>query len=67
MQVYYAQRDYHKKHKRWAKSLNELGAGWAKGVSAPIELLTTFSGFEAILCHEGKIWHVRHDSRLWAE
>jgi hypothetical protein len=67
MQVYYAQRDFHKKQQRWAKSLDELGPELARRAPGPIQLQTTFSGFEANLRHGDKTWHVRQDSRLWAE
>ncbi len=67
MQVYYAQSDFRKKHQRYAKMLDELGRGLTQLTPGPVQLQTTFSGFEAVLRHQKKTWHVRQDSRLWAD
>jgi hypothetical protein len=67
MQVYYSQRDFQKQHKRWAKSLDELGPDLGRLPPGPARIETTSSGFEATLRHLGRTWHVRHDSRLWAD
>jgi hypothetical protein len=67
MQLYSVQREYHKKNKRWAKSLDELAVDFQKQMPSPVQLQTTFSGYEAILRHAQKTWHIRSDSRLWAD
>jgi hypothetical protein len=67
MEIYYSQRAFEKKHQRWAKSLDELGSDPTRQLPHRAQLRTTFSGFEAILRHGEKTWHVRDDSRLWAE
>lgn len=73
-QVYYAQRDFRKKHQRWAKSLDELGlAGLShESLTQPPKLEVTESCFEvtaAIKRPEGtsQRWHIRQDARVWPE
>jgi hypothetical protein len=72
--IYYAQRDYRRRHGHWAPSLDELGiAGpWLDGVVAP-SLQTTSGLFEASLTfrrrkgEKAQHWHIRDDSRLWVD
>jgi hypothetical protein len=73
-QVYYAQREYRKEHKRWAKSLDELGIGKFdnKLLSESLRLETTSTGFEVSgklrdPDGKGQRWHIRQDGRVWAE
>jgi hypothetical protein len=72
--VYYAQRDYHKKHGKWAASLKELELAdlTHPSLAGPIRLETTGSLFEVsapVKQPDGKErhWHVRFDGRVWAE
>jgi hypothetical protein len=74
MQIYHAQRDFHKKNKRWAASLTELGLTPPKvrGVSEAIQINLTADGYtaEAVFVRNRKTterWRVRQDSRLWKE
>jgi hypothetical protein len=67
MHLYDAQRKFQKKHKRWANTLEELGPDPTRLFPRRAQLRTTFSGFEATLRHGDKTWHVRDDSRLWAD
>jgi hypothetical protein len=63
--VYYAQRDYHKAHGRWAASLAALG------LAGPVGLETTSTAFEASVPSDGggkaRRWRIRQDARVWAE
>ena len=74
MQVYYAQKEFHKAHGRWAASWDDLGLALPHDSALPttptFELTT--SGYRATcICrlHDGSLqnWHVREDSRLWRE
>ncbi len=72
--VYYAQRDYKQKHGRWAKILTELGLEdiGHESVEKPPQMQVTQSGFEVVVevkYPEGEIlrWHIRQDSRVWAD
>jgi hypothetical protein len=73
-QVYYAQREYRQKHRRWARTLEELGLeriGHAS-LTQPPRLEVTETGYEVtveVKRPEGKNqrWHIRQDSRVWAE
>ena len=73
MRLYYAQKAFWEKHKRWARSLQELERrhGSLRGCEPP-ELQMTEEGYIAtIRCKQpgGKVATVRvqHDSRLWVE
>jgi hypothetical protein len=72
--IYYAQKDYRKKHPRWAVSLHELGLARLghESLTGPPRMEVTTSGFEAtveITLPEGKrqFWHIRQDSRIWPD
>lgn len=65
--IYYAQRDYRQKHKRYASTLAELGI-----VEESSLMQVTQSGFEVtveVKYPEGEVrqWHIRQDSRVWAD
>ncbi len=69
--VYYAERAYFAKHKKWAESLEQLGL---KDLSDPKvdgvpKLETTTSDFEATAAVKGSGQHVhiRSDGRVWAD
>jgi hypothetical protein len=71
-QAYYAQRDYKKKHGRWAKTLAELGLTRLShpSLTKGPRMEVTESGFEVtaeIRLPGGKTqrWHIRQDSRIW--
>jgi hypothetical protein len=72
--IYYAQKEYHKEHKRWAKTLADLGLADLRHeslVQGP-QLQVTDSSFEvtvAIGSGGGKAqrWHIREDSRVWPD
>ena len=73
-QIYYAERDYQKTHGRWSKTLEELGlSGLTHDTLAGAPALeTTTSLFEAsvlVKLPSGKTqrWHIRQDSRIWAD
>jgi hypothetical protein len=73
-QVYYAQKDHHKKNGHWAKTLAELGLnrlGLDK-LTEPLKMEVTESCFEvtgATKLPEGKRqrWHIRQDSLIWPD
>jgi cellulose/xylan binding protein with CBM9 domain len=56
--VYYAQRTFFGKEKRWAKTLDELGLG---ALGRELKLEATTSGFEVT----SGPWHLREDARIW--
>lgn len=72
--LYYAQKDFHARHGRWAVSLTELGYRFEPepGLEhAPVIRLTP-EGFEATI--DGPMqglrplrWHISHDGRFWAD
>jgi len=73
-EIYYHQRDYQAKHKRWATTLKQLGLAHLthESLTKPLQMKTTSSCFEAIAAirlPDGKTsrWHIRHDSRVWAD
>jgi hypothetical protein len=72
-QVYYAQSKYRSGHGRWAQSLEELGLSRLKQMDpdGPIAIQVGDSTYEvtAKLRPAGKDperWHIRNDSRIWA-
>src|SRR5262249_10334978 len=70
-QVYYAQREFHKKQQRWAPTLAALGLARLEK-NGTVRLEVTTSGFEAtgVLRRPGERaqnWHIRQDSRVWAD
>ena len=73
MRIYYAQHDFLKAHKRYAKTLEELGLGGLKDetLAGPPTIEAGADHFQATA--EVKLpsggtrrWNVREDSRLWA-
>ncbi len=65
-EVYYAQRRYRSKHKRYAEKLSDLfdNNTLPKG---DIKLNTTASMYEATLASpDGLIWHISQDGHTWA-
>ncbi len=67
-ELYYAQRDYHKKAGRYAKTAEELG--WTFDSRNPPEIELTKRGYEATLRvpnAPGKLWGIGHDSLLWSK
>lgn len=73
-EIYYAQKDHQKTHKKWATNLTELaltrGLG-AKLAQTPM-LRATENGFQAtagIKLANGSIqrWHIRQDAKVWTE
>ncbi|HEV3204445.1 MAG TPA: carbohydrate-binding family 9-like protein, partial [Gemmataceae bacterium] len=73
-QVYYAQKDFHKKNGQWAKTLAELGLAklGLDNFTEPLKLEVTESCFEvtgAIKLPEGRKqrWHIRQDSLIWPD
>jgi hypothetical protein len=72
--VYYAQRHFQAKHKRWAQSLGDLGlAGLGhESLAAGPLLQTTESGYEVTvelkaMGGKGPRWHIRHDALVWRD
>lgn len=74
MRVYAAQKAYHQANKSWASELSklDLGSRAPEGVEAPALRLTP-DGYEATIripasgTNPARAWHVRQDSRLWAD
>jgi cellulose/xylan binding protein with CBM9 domain len=73
-EIYYAQRAYHEKHKRWAASMEELGlSAWKLcALEQSPALKLTPDGFEAttaVQLPKGKTqrWHIRQDARIWVD
>jgi hypothetical protein len=71
-QVYYAQRAFQQKNKRWAGSLEELGLKDAKfeGIEGPVTLEKTKTMFEAtaavrVTANSLRRIHIRQDSLVW--
>jgi len=73
-EVYYAQRDFHEQHKRWAQSLEELGLANLKRPKSvrSLLLIPTPEGFR-VTCKlnrpggQKRRLHIREDSRIWME
>lgn len=73
-QVYYAQRAYREKHRRWARSLDELGLSLPShdSFAGPPTLAVTDSLFEATLPvrqpdGSTRRWRIRQDARIWGD
>jgi Carbohydrate family 9 binding domain-like len=67
-ELYYSQRDYHKKNGRYAKTTAELG--WAVYSRPDPEIELTARGYEATMPATksvGKRWGISHDSLLWSK
>jgi hypothetical protein len=70
MQIYYAQKSFFNKHRRWAGSLDELNLPYTAAVPAQATKLTlTASGYEAAITFsppggDSQTWVVEQDSRL---
>jgi WD40 repeat protein/serine/threonine protein kinase len=70
-QIYYAQRAYHKEHKRYAGTLAELKRDGLRHESllAPLALELTADGFQATarVRRDSAVeqWHIRGDSKIW--
>jgi hypothetical protein len=62
--LYYAQRDYHKKNGTYAKNPTDLGL--KKTPLGVPEIETTRHGFEATLSGKKK-WCITQDSRIWVD
>ena len=74
MEIYYAEKDFHKARKRWAATLDELSLSRLKelpSVPAPTIQITDegFKASAAIRLPSGQdqVWHITQDSRLWTE
>jgi hypothetical protein len=75
--IYYAERDYHKEHGRWANNLRDLGLAdsHAEGLIGKPVIESTTSGFEATAAYlpKGRFsgsaprLHIREDSRIWQD
>jgi hypothetical protein len=72
--IYYAQRAYHDKQKRWAPSLDALGLAGLEHPSllGPPVLETTASLYEAHITLRRpdaapRRWHIRSDARVWGD
>jgi hypothetical protein len=73
-EIYYAQRDFHENHQRWAKTLAELKLDGLchESLAAPPTLQVTETGYESgvtLKLPGGKTqrWHIRQDSRVWPQ
>lgn len=60
MEIYYLQKAYAKRHRRYAGSLAELGIS-----DGSIEMTATATGFTATTRAGSRVVHVREDSKLW--
>jgi hypothetical protein len=70
--IYYAQRAYHKQHRRYARTLHELAVPGldAAGLAGPPQLDGDGSRFQAtvgVRYPDGRTrrWRIREDSRVW--
>lgn len=62
-QIYYAQKAFHKKRGRWARSLKELGMNEIERAKGAIRLEVTSSGFEVSMAvGKGMRLSIREDS-----
>lgn len=71
-QIYYAQRAYHDKNKRWATTLDELTLNVEAKTPAPPTLKITPDGYEVtvvVKLPNGKTQrcHIRQDARVWLD
>ena len=70
--IYYAQIDYRREHKTWAKTLTELGFSESdyKRLAGPPKIETTESLFEVTVeampsGGKPRQFHIRQDSLVW--
>jgi hypothetical protein len=63
--IYYQQKDYQLKHKKFTNKLSDLAINNVKGY--PIELSTTMNLFESTIkdSTSGETWHIRDDGLIW--
>ncbi|HXJ62051.1 MAG TPA: carbohydrate-binding family 9-like protein [Verrucomicrobiae bacterium] len=75
-EIYYAQKDFQKKNRRWAKTLGELPSlspGLGANLAQPPVLTETAEGYRVtvgVSNAPGKPiqhWHIREDARVWQE
>lgn len=73
-EIYYAQKDHQKAHKKWAGSLTELALtrGLGAKLAQPPMLRAAENGFQVtagIKLANGSIqrWHIRQDAKVWTE
>jgi len=73
-QVYYAQKRFQAEHKAWGDSLEALGLPelMDESLARPIALRSTQDGWRATATLRRDLpgprrWHIRQDSRIWAE
>jgi hypothetical protein len=73
-QVYYAQRDYRQKQRRWATTLTDLGVSSLHHASLtkPLSLAVVPGGFQItaeMQKPDGTVqrWHIRQDAKVWTE
>lgn len=71
-EIYYAQRQFHEQHRRWAATLADLGLNpnAAVGLAKPPVLHLTADGYEAsaqVRLPEARFltWRIRQDGRVW--
>ena len=64
-EVYYAQREYHAKHGRYARTYADLGIE-KPAIGAP-DIGLSKRGYEATLPHAGKLWGIADDALLWTK
>jgi hypothetical protein len=73
-EIYYAQKDFQKRTKKWAASLSELGLSSRSGstvVGLP-RIESTPDGFRATVeirspRAKKESWHIRQDAKIWSE
>ncbi len=72
--AYYAQREFHKQHERFAKSLDELGLSDLRheSLASPLTVASAASRFTVtatVRLPDGSTerWHIREDSRIWKD
>lgn len=73
-EIYYAQKDFHKRTKRWGTTLEELGLPviLGAGLAKPPSLQATPDGFLATVGIPSKgsgvqRWHIRQDAKVWSD
>jgi hypothetical protein len=72
--IYYAERRYRKEHGRWARTIEELELKQLghESLAGPPQIEVTENGFEVSVPvrrpgETAQRWHIREDSRVWAQ
>ena len=68
-QIYYEEKNYYLKHKKYTAKLSDLDEKkWNKGEGQyPVDIQTTWNLFESTIkdTTTGEVWHIRQDGLIW--